>query len=57
VGHEKWSKDLGFENFGGIASSLSFELVTQIHARVKNLIIFGLDQGFHPLFEIQYSLY
>jgi len=36
VGHEKWSKDLGFENFEGISSLLDFELVTRVLLRLPS---------------------
>ena len=34
LGLERWSKDLGFENFDGIVNLLSFELVGQTHANL-----------------------
>jgi len=36
VGHRKWSKGLGFENFDGILSPLDFEFVARVHLRLQS---------------------
>ena len=36
MGHRKWSKDLGFENFDGILSPLNFEFVTQVPLKLPS---------------------
>ena len=54
VGQEKWSKDLGFENFDGIMSPSCFELVARTHAKLLEIFFV---QGFHRLFEIRFFLY
>ena len=34
MGLEKWSKDLGFENFDGISSLLDFEFIARVPLRL-----------------------
>ena len=36
VGHEKWSKDLAFENFDRILSPLDFEFVARVPLRLPS---------------------
>ena len=36
MGLEKWSKNLGFENFDGILSLLDFEFVTRVPLRLPS---------------------
>jgi len=36
VGHRKWSKYLGSENFDGISSPLEFEFVTRVPIRLPS---------------------
>ena len=36
MGYEKWSKDLGFENFDGISSPLDFEFIARVPLRLPS---------------------
>ena len=50
MGHRKWSKDLGFENFNGISSPLDFEFVTRVPLRLPSsflsqLVLLMVIQG------------